>query len=173
MKLTLDTPPLDYSDLAFLSILSDTPDYALVDDLNRLYDLDLCRVDDAAIGDLSLPLYHHSDPMCHLDYFLLHLPPAAEGFILLVRGSNCLETVHQIQRDFTEPLPEPHPADLPAVERHRMLSRYHAAFTPVSTLDITDDELADAASAGRRTLKGRAALADLLNRILAAIDIRF
>ena len=167
---TLDLPPVDFSDVAFLSILSDMPDFALADDLNRLYDFDLHRVDDAQVGDLALPLFLYSDPLRHLTLFLLHLPPAAEGFLLLVHGGSCLEVAAAIERDFGTPPAEPHPADLPAVSRHRILARYQDALTPVSLVQFTDDEIAAATVPGRKALRGRPALADLFIRILAAID---
>ncbi len=169
---TLDLPAIDFSDVAFLSILTDTPDFALADDLNRLYDIALHRVDDAQFDDLSLPLYHHADPMRHLDTFLLRLTPAAEGFLLLFRGSSCREAAAAVERDFVTPPSEPHPADLPAVRRHSILVRYQSAFTPVSLVEFADEELAVAAAPGRRTLRGRPALADLFARILDTLDLR-
>ena len=57
--------------------------------------------------------------------------------------------------------------------RHAILARYQAAFTTVSVVRFTDDELLAASAPGRRTLRGRAALADLFARILDALDLRF
>lgn len=170
-QFTLDEPAIDFSDVAFLSILSSTPDYALVDDLNHLYDLALHRIDDAVVGEHALPLYVHGDAMRHLDYYLVALAPVAEGYLLIVRGSSCREVLSAIEGDFSAAVAEPHPADLPAVRRHAILSRYQSAFTPVSVVEFTPAEIDEASRPGRHTLKGRVLLADIFARILDHLDL--
>lgn len=169
--LTLDLPAIDFSDVAFLSILTDTPDFALADDLNHLYDLSLQRVDDAVVGDRSLPLYVCSDVMRHLHYALVALSPVAEGFLLLVRGSSCRDVVEAVEHDFFTRPDAPHPSELPAVRRCAILARYQDALTPVSIVTFTDDEIAEASDTDRRrSFKGRVALADLFARLLDHLD---
>ncbi len=169
---TLDAPAIDFSDVAFLSFLSAMPDYVLADDLNHLYDLDLYRTDDADLGDISLPIYVYRDMLRHLDYFLVALSPAAEGFLLLLCGSSCHEVAADIEREFSTTADMPHTADMHAMRRYNIFQRYQSAFTPVSIVSFSDSELDEASAAGHRTLKGRAALADLFARILDVIDIR-
>ena len=170
-QLTLEVPGIDFDDTAFLSILTDTPGFALADDMNHLYDLSLHRTDDADLGGVRLPLYMHSDVMRHLNYYLVELKGAADGYLMIVRGSMCNEVVQAMEADFNSPLPEPHPADLPAVRRCQILERYQQAFTPVSIVSFSDGEIQTANTAARRALKGRPGLVDLFARILDFIDI--
>ena len=174
MKHTLtldDEPVIDFDDISFLSILADLPAYALVDDLNHLYDLSFCRTDDAVVGSDTLPLYVYADPMRHLSYYLVELPVPSEGYLLIVKGASCRDTVEAIENEFNSVADEPHPADLPAVQRYRILQRYHESFTPVSIVTFTGGELDIASHPGRRQLKGRPGLADLFARILDFIDL--
>lgn len=175
MKYTLDTPVLDFDDTAFLSILTDTPSYALADDLNHLYDLSLHRVEDAVVDDGSLPLYKHADALRGLTYWLVELRD--EGCLLIVRGGASREVALLIEDDFGTPVEEPHPADLPAVRRYAILLRYQRQLTPVSIVDFTGDEMEAATQKNlpprnQKTLRARAARVDLFARILDCIDLR-
>ncbi len=170
-QLTLDTPAIDFGDVSFLSILTDIPSFALADDLNHLYDLSLHRTDDAQVDGHSLPLFHHSDPLRHLEYYLVELTGVAEGYLLIVSGSAGREVVEAIADELGGVATEPHPADLQAVARYKILSAYQQSFIPISIVDFSDGDI-QSASTGRRTLKGKAAYADLYARILDYIDLQ-
>lgn len=175
MKLTLDIPAIDFDDTAFLSIRTDMPGYVLVDDLNHLYDLSLHRTDDVTTAGLDpIPLYRYHDPMCHLSYWMAELHD--EGHLLIVRGSACREVVEKIENDFNSAVDEPHPADLPAVRRHAILTRYQQALTVVSIVDFSDDVIEAASQKklppkSQKVLHAHAAMADLFARILDFIDL--
>ena len=49
-KFVMEVPPIDFGDNVFLSIVAKVPDYIMADSLNRLYDLNLHRVNDTNIG---------------------------------------------------------------------------------------------------------------------------
>lgn len=177
MKLTLDVPAIDFDDTAFLSILTDMPGYVLADDLNHLYDLSLHRTDDVTLDDgVVLPLYRYSDPLRNLSYWLAELHGDADGYLLIVRGGACREVAQDIEADFGGSMDEPHPADLPAVGRYNILTRYQQALTAVSIVDFTGDEL-EAASRknlppkSQKLLRSRAVMVDLFARILDFIDL--
>ncbi len=169
-QLTLDTPAIDFDDVSFLSILTDIPSFALADDLNHLYDLSLHRTDDADVDGHHLPLFHHSDPLRHLDYYLVELTAVAEGYLLIVRGASGRDVVEAIADELGGVVAEPHPADLQAVARYKILSVYQQSFIPIAVVDFSDGDI-DTAAAGRRTLRGKAAYADLYARILDYIDL--
>lgn len=171
-QFTLDLPPIDFEDVSFLSILTDTPSFVLADDLNHLYNLSLHRIDDASFDGYSLPLFQHSEPLRHLDYYLLELTGAADGYLLIVRGSSGREVVESIADEFGGVAQQPHPADFHAMERYKILSRYQQSFISVSIIDFSDNEIESASRPTRRTLKGKAAYADLYARILDYIDLQ-
>jgi hypothetical protein len=65
-----------------------------------------------------------------------------------------------------------HPDDFNAMERNKILSRYQQSFVSVSIIDFSDNEIESASRPTRRTLKGKAAYADLYARILDYIDLQ-
>ncbi len=170
--LTLENLPIDFGDTAFLSIVTQVPDFMLADDLNHLYDLRLHRIDD--LPNFNYPSYL-SDDICHspLVYRLLHMVGSdLSGFLLIVTGSwRAKSVVKQIGDEFNAPNGSPSPYDLPEQDRQSILHRYRSSFSMVSEVTFTEDELQQASFPGRRTLKGRAALADQYARILDAIDL--
>ena len=173
MKLTLDLPAIDFDDTAFLSIITEMPAYALVDDLNHLYDLSLHRTDDLLLDDLGpLPLYRYHNPLRHLRYWLTETHGDTSAYLLIVQGGESAEVAQAISDDFNGPDQPPHPADLPAVRRYDILSRYRCQFTVVSVVDFTS---ADIDAASRKKLPARASAhvlrADLFARILDYIDL--
>lgn len=173
MKLTLDIPAIDFDDTAFVSIITEMPAYALVDDLNHLYDLSLHRTDDVQFDDIEpLPLYRYSNPLRHLHYWLTELHGDTNGYLLIVQGSECNEVAQAISDDFNGADIPPHPADLPAVRRYEILSRYRSQFTVVSIVDFSSADL-DVASRKKLPVKANAHVvrADLFARILDFIDI--
>ena len=69
-----DSEPLA-TDVAFLLFHSVAPNYAFVDDLNKLYGLALRRTDDIARGERSWPLFIYHDPLLHLSLMAQYFPP--------------------------------------------------------------------------------------------------
>lgn len=169
--LSIENEPLDFGETAFLSIVTQEPDYILADSLNQLYDLHLGREED--LMPFGYPCYLSSSAShAPLVYRLVHLVGTDRGFLLIVSGSERAHgEVARICAEFNSPSEQPHPYDLPAIERQEILRRYRENFTLVDDVRFTDDDLAMASSPGRRTLKGRAALADHYARILDAIDL--
>lgn len=180
--LTLEPEPIDFGDTAFLSIVTQVSDFMLADNLNRLYGLRLRRVDD--LEPFHYPLYL-SNNKCHspLEYRLLQLvggsdassmlqTPGLTDYLLIVSGSwRAKSQVQMINSEFNAPDINPNPYDLPEIERQQILHRYRQGFTVVNEISFTAEELEQASFPGRRTLKGRAALADQYARILDAIDL--
>jgi len=165
---TLDVPPISFDEIAFLSILSNEPDYVLADDLNQLFDLDLRRIKD--LFSLDYPHYLCEDRLRNLIYHLVQIKGDTPSYLLIVMGTTSDEEVRHIYKHFTETPEVPNNYDIIEVERYNIWQRYNQAFTVLSVIEFTDEEL-DAASSRRRILKGRAALADLYARILDSIDI--
>lgn len=180
--LTLENEPIDFGDTAFLSIVTQVSDFMLADNLNRLYGLRLRRIDDLA--PFMYPCYL-SNNKCHspLEFRLLQLgggtnagdmphPQGLFDYLLIVSGSwRAKSQVQMINSEFNAPDITPNPYDLPEIERQQILRRYRQGFTVVNEISFTAEELEQASFPGRRTLKGRSALADHYARILDAIDL--
>lgn len=169
MKLTIDNPAIDFGDTAFLSIVAQVPDFILADSLNRLFNLNLRRIDD--LQPFGYPHYVDNSH-APLEYRLLHLVGDDNSFLLIVDGN---ERAHQAVTNicdvFNAPDQQPNHYDLPAIEQQEILSRFRQGFTMVNDIRFSDEDLELASSPGRRKLKGRAALADQYARILDAIDL--
>lgn len=170
MKLSIENPPLDFGDTAFLSIISQDPDYIMADSLNRLFDLSLSRQDD--LQPFGYPYYISLD-IRHspLIYRLVHITGKDKNFLLIVSGSErAMGQATHICDEFNT-LPTADPYDLPSMERQQILNRYRRNLTIVNQIIFTKEELEQASSSRRRSLKGRAALADQYACILDAIDL--
>jgi len=124
-RLTLDDEN-PFEDWSFLLFHTPLPSYALADNLNRLYDYCLTRIDDLQLDTAAWPLYTFEDTVAHLKYFLIERPVAAtvweQGDVLLVvGGENAAMETDAIYEDFTAEAAEPDPTDLLATEHAALL----------------------------------------------------
>ena len=165
---TTDEPPICFDEVAFISIVSDEPDFVLADDLNLLFDLELCRVMD--LSGFGYPRYCCSDNLRNLGYHLVHIKDENPGYLLIILGPNADEEAMRFYTEFNTTPKEPNKYDLPEVERYNVLMRYCNAFTLVNIVKFSKEEI-EMASSRRRTHKGRVALADFYARLLDSIDI--
>lgn len=171
IKFSFDDLPLDFGDAAFLSIITQEPDYVMADNLNRLYDLHLVREDD--LMPFGYPYYVSKDAShAPLEYRLVQITGSDRGFLLVVTGSErARSVVMQMEEEFNTMGEVADPHDLLALERQEILDRYRQNLTLVNMMTFTEEELEQAARPGRRARKGRVALADLYARIMDAIDL--
>ena len=171
-----DSEPLA-TDVAFLLFHSVAPNYAFVDDLNKLYGLALRRTDDIALGERSWPLFIYHDPLLHLDYHLIERPPLSgstapmwtEGHkLLIVKGERAVTTVATIHDEFCTATPSADPSDLLAIQHTDLLESLRSSFT---TTTLIDPSATLPASTSKKTQRDYTSLCNLLEEILDCLDM--
>lgn len=159
----------DVLDIAYLLFHASQPGYIFADNLNRLYNFALHRIDD--MPD-HYPLYTHSNPISHKHYFLVEKPASAQPSgswqpsdkLLLIKGEGALSEAQAIYDDFTAPLP-PSPDDLLALQHAELRNQMLEAFTVVNLLDFSSPT-----PTNPRAARDRAALEQHCNQILNHIE---
>lgn len=164
--------------IALLIFHSVAPNYAFVDDLNHLYDLDLHRIDDLQLEtDSTWPLFTHYDSLHQLHYYLVERPAnggaaaqlwTAGHKMLIVLGQQAAETVENIHREFCEASAPDDPSDIIASRHSALLDELRSNFTTTTIVDPSSTP----------PLKGKALreyndLLDLTNSILDTLDIKY
>ena len=144
-KLPLDDYGLDFEGWAFLLFHTTSPVHLFADTLNRLYDIQLSRIEDLFLAVTPWPFFLHDDPVRHLKYFLAERPAAAANApwepgdkLLAIKGENAVSVAKDIYADFTNTAAVD-PADLLAKERADLIGELLAGFTMVTLLDLSAD----------------------------------
>lgn len=190
-KYTLDDVDLDDDlDLAYLLFRSQDAGYLFVDNLNHLYRLALRRIDDmpfppptpetreifkqANPPTTPYPFYTYSDPVAHLNYFLIEKPSAAapsgawqpSDKLLIIKGEGAPLEAESIYDDFTAPQ-RPDPDDLLALQHAELRDQMIREFTVVNLLDFSAPAPANTRD---RAARDRVTLEQHCNLLLSYIE---
>lgn len=181
----LDIFDEDPVDIAYLLFHTSDPGYIFVDNLNRLCQYNLHRIDDMPFpppldNDTTVqssdqtpyPFYTHSDPISHKHYFLIEKPLSATPSgswqpadkLLIIKGESAALEAESILDDFTDPLP-PRPDDLLAIQHAELRDQMLQAFTVVNLLDFSAP-----APSSTRAARDRVTLEQHCNLILSYIE---
>ena len=142
-----DTEP-DLDEYVFMLFHTQEPGYAFVDDINRLYNFTLARIEDMQLHESEWPLYTYRDSLRKIEFFLVEKPAAAERLmprwgvgqkLLIARGEDARMCLEKILNDFLEMPRLPDTGDLAAQQRYNILTTFQQSFTTVTLLDIDDD----------------------------------
>lgn len=175
LTLDLDDSMPDFDDYAFLLFGSTTPSYVFVDDLNRLYGLQLNRAADMELQQSLWPMFTYRDTLTRLNYYLIERPAASTSAawptghkMLVLRGEVAEETADAIHNEFSTARPPADPTDLLAAEHYAQFESFLAAFTITRRIDPTAEATADIS---RKAQKEQADLTSLLTDIVDYIDM--
>ena len=166
-----------YDDVSFLLFHSVAPSYAFVDDLNKLYHLNLCRTHDMTLDGKEWPLFTDCDNMMKLDYYLVEKPIAADDGssfwtgghkLLIVKGDRAKALVDRIHDEFSSPADSYDETDLLAREHAELLESLRGGFT--TTTRITPS-LPPSVTLSRKAQRDYNALCHMLEQILDYIDM--
>lgn len=168
-KFILDDVEDDALDIAYLLFHAPQPGYIFADNLNRLYNFALHRIDD--ILD-NYPFYTHSNPITHKHYFLIEKPALAQPSgswhpsdkLLLIKGEGAPLEAQAIFDDFTTPKP-PAADDLLELQHAELRDQMLEDFTVVNLLDFSAPT-----PTNPRAARDRAALELHCNQILNHIE---
>lgn len=174
-KLDIEDSSPDFESMAFLLFHTDMPNYAFVDDLNRLYSMSLERVDDVQLAEAEWPLYTYHDELRLKNYYLIERPLSLDKSattwnighkLLIINGDESGSIVERITNEFNV-LPQlPDADDLLGVEHYDILCNFHQNFTPVTLIDFENDT-----NLSRKGIKERNELQRLLSTIVNSLDI--
>lgn len=189
-KLSVDDD--DSLDIAYLLFHTSEPGYIFVDNINRLFQYNLHRIDDmpfpppidkdsqagkqantqAIKQPTPYPFYTHSDSVGHKQYFLIEKPATASPSgswqpsdkLLIIKGEDAILEAESIYDDFTDPL-QASPDDILAIQHAELRDQMLEAFTVVNLLDFSSS-----IPANSRAARERATLEQHCNLILSYIE---
>lgn len=157
-----------------------TPNYAFADDLNKLYSLHLCRIDDMQLfPDLpKWPLFTFYDPYFHLRYYLTERPIGSPNIthwtighkLLIIIGDRADDMARTILTDFSTPSNTANPTDLITAQHNRQLDLLRNNFTTLTPIATTPTP--------PPTLKGKALreykeLHDTIDTLLDYLELNY
>ena len=174
-KLDIEDSSPDLGSMAFLLFHTDMPNYAFVDDLNRLYSMSLERVGDVQLSEAEWPLYTYHDELRLKNYYLIERPLSLDKSattwnighkLLIINGDESKSIAECITNEFNVLPQRPNADDLLGIEHYDILCNFHQSFTPVSLIDFEND-----ANLSRKGIKERNELQRLLSAIVNSLDI--
>lgn len=166
-----------FDDVSLLLFHSIAPSYAFVDDLNKLYHLSFCRVNDMELQGMKWPLFICHDNMMKLNYYLVERPLNSElnstiwtegHKLLIVKGDRSETVVDEIHHEFCSSAINHDPADLLAMEHLELLNSLRSNFT---TTTIINPSIPLGASSSKKMQRDYNNFCDLLSQILDYIDM--
>lgn len=171
-----DESPRDYS-VAMLMFHNVAPNYAFVDDLNHLYNLQLGRINDMPLDGANWPIFTYHDSLFKLSYYLIERPLGHETPIstwtaghklLIVIGDRAGSVVEAIHNEFCSATSTADPTDLLAAEHANLLADMLGSFT---TTTIIDTSAPAPAGISKKAQREYDALCNLIDEILDYIDV--
>jgi hypothetical protein len=165
----------DFDDYAFLLFGSTTPSYVFVDDLNRLYGLQLNRAADMELQQSLWPMFTYRDTLTRLNYYLIERPTSSAATashwapghkMMILKGERATDIAKFICEDFSTPPPLPDHNNPTVTEHPEILSSYQQSFTPVNLYDTNAP-----APSSKKVLKERTELENLFTAILDILDL--
>lgn len=175
LTLDLDDEMPDFEGYAFLLFSSTTPSYVFVDDLNRLYGLNLTRAADMEMQQQQWPLFCYYDSLARTHYYLVERPAASTSTawpsghkILIVRGEGADTTANNIHNEFRYARRPDDPTDLLAAEHYALLENFLSAFTITQRIDPMAET---SPQMSRKAQKEQTELMALLADIVDYIDM--
>ncbi|MBR1785455.1 MAG: hypothetical protein IJ760_08495 [Bacteroidales bacterium] len=157
---------------AFVHFRTYKPLHVFVHTLNKLYNINLRRIDDLQMGTDYWPLFHSTDSRHELMYCLLEknssdkkTPWENGDKLLIVHGQQAEVEADYICSDISDPLIPP-PGDLLAQEHYRLVESMMSDFTLPTVLNLA------ATASSHRAQKELNNQQQLCNIILSEIERR-
>ena len=176
-ELDCDDSECQYDNVAFLLFHSVAPSYAFVDDINKLYGLNLSRIEDMNLYGQQWPLFSDRDKMMKLDYYLVEKPLQANicealwtsgHKLLIVKGDRSAAIVNTIHNEFCSINDEHDPADILAEEHALLLNNMRSSFTTTTCIDPSQPL---PPSLSKKSQRDYNVLCNILEEVLDYIDI--
>ncbi len=175
--LELEDDVLEYEDMALLFFHTPVPGYVFVDDLNRLYRLELSRNPDIELRELRWPLYRYYDPIAKLTYLVIERPSESGGTaphwkerhkLLIIQGERAELRAESIRTEFEAAPAIKNMDSLLEEERIKILEAYQEELIVVSRMELGGTPTV---SFPKKATKERAELETLVYDLLDYLDI--